>query len=204
LKDHCEYIHSVGCFGHCPTILSFHLNRIQLQSIYDGFVWKEFGDETIYAIKGEIEDSDIAANANIAQSKINGLTDTLNAKATVESVEAVQGEINTLKGSDTGSIRSIAESAIENNVEKCVTKSIAFTSITNNPVGTEGTYTGFTVPLNPDTGYTVVGGIVKVIVNSISYIANNVAPAATSVTVNTGWEAEDDDEIYVEFYVKKS
>lgn len=36
--------------------------------------WHELGDETIYAVKGEIVDADIASNAAIAQSKIAGLT----------------------------------------------------------------------------------------------------------------------------------
>lgn len=43
--------------------------------------WHELGDETIYAVKGQIKDADIAADASIAQSKIAGLTDALNAKA---------------------------------------------------------------------------------------------------------------------------
>ena len=43
--------------------------------------WHELGDETIYAVKGQIKDADIAANAAIAQSKIAGLTNALNAKA---------------------------------------------------------------------------------------------------------------------------
>lgn len=43
--------------------------------------WHELGDETIYAVKGEIKDADVAANAAIAQSKIAGLTTDLAAKA---------------------------------------------------------------------------------------------------------------------------
>lgn len=43
--------------------------------------WHELGDETIYAVKGEIKDADVAANAAIAQSKIAGLTTDLGAKA---------------------------------------------------------------------------------------------------------------------------
>lgn len=43
--------------------------------------WHELGDETIYAVKGQIKDVDIATDAAIAQSKIAGLTDALNAKA---------------------------------------------------------------------------------------------------------------------------
>ena len=43
--------------------------------------WHELGDETIYAVKGQIKDVDIAADAAIAHSKIAGLTDALAAKA---------------------------------------------------------------------------------------------------------------------------
>lgn len=43
--------------------------------------WHELGDETIYAVKGQIKDVDIASDAAIAQSKIAGLTDALAAKA---------------------------------------------------------------------------------------------------------------------------
>ena len=42
--------------------------------------WHELGDETIYAVKGEIVDAHIKADAAIAQSKIAGLTDALDAK----------------------------------------------------------------------------------------------------------------------------
>lgn len=44
--------------------------------------WIELGDETRYAVKGEIKDSDIANNAAINQSKISGLVDALAGKAT--------------------------------------------------------------------------------------------------------------------------
>lgn len=42
--------------------------------------WHELGDESIYAVKGAIVNADIAANAAIDQSKINGLGASLNAK----------------------------------------------------------------------------------------------------------------------------
>ena len=42
--------------------------------------WHELGDESIYAVKGSIVNADIAANAAIDQSKINGLGDSLDAK----------------------------------------------------------------------------------------------------------------------------
>lgn len=48
----------------------------------DDAKWHELGDETIYAIKGEIVNADIKANAAIDQSKIAGLTDALAGKAT--------------------------------------------------------------------------------------------------------------------------
>lgn len=48
----------------------------------DDNAWHELGDETIYAIKGEIVNADIKANAAIDQSKISGLVDALAGKAT--------------------------------------------------------------------------------------------------------------------------
>lgn len=44
--------------------------------------WIELGDETRYAVKGEIKNSDIANDAAIGQSKISGLVDALAGKAT--------------------------------------------------------------------------------------------------------------------------
>lgn len=57
--------------------------------------WHELGDETIYAVKGNIKDVDIAADASIAQSKIAGLTDALNAKANVTDLGTMAGEEKT-------------------------------------------------------------------------------------------------------------
>lgn len=50
--------------------------------VYDGATWRELGDESSFAVKGSIKDADIATDANIAQSKIAGLTDALAGKAT--------------------------------------------------------------------------------------------------------------------------
>ena len=50
--------------------------------VYDGEDWRELGDESSFAVKGSIVDADIAANANIAQSKIANLVTDLAAKAT--------------------------------------------------------------------------------------------------------------------------
>lgn len=50
--------------------------------VYDGENWRELGDESSFAVKGSIVDADIAAGANIAQSKIAGLESALAGKAT--------------------------------------------------------------------------------------------------------------------------
>ena len=50
--------------------------------VYDGTKWRELGDESSFAVKGSIVDADIAAGANIAQSKIAGLETALAGKAT--------------------------------------------------------------------------------------------------------------------------
>ena len=50
--------------------------------VYDGENWRELGDESSFAVKGSIVDADIAAVANIAQSKIAGLEAALASKAT--------------------------------------------------------------------------------------------------------------------------
>lgn len=57
--------------------------------------WHELGDETIYAVKGQIKDVDIASDASIAQSKIAGLTDALNAKANASDLGTMAGEEKT-------------------------------------------------------------------------------------------------------------
>lgn len=54
--------------------------------------WHELGDETIYAVKGEIVDANIKDDAAIAQSKIAGLTDALNAKANTTDLGTMASE----------------------------------------------------------------------------------------------------------------
>ena len=53
----------------------------QKEYVYNGTAWKELGDETSYAVKGSITNSDIASGANIAMSKIAGLEAELGEKA---------------------------------------------------------------------------------------------------------------------------
>lgn len=57
--------------------------------------WHELGDETIYAVKGQIKDVDVAADAAIAQSKIAGLTDALGAKANAADLGSMATEAAT-------------------------------------------------------------------------------------------------------------
>lgn len=64
--------------------------------------WHELGDETIYAIKGEIVNSDIAANAAIDQSKISGLADALAAKATPADITSAIGNLDVGSKGGTG------------------------------------------------------------------------------------------------------
>lgn len=57
--------------------------------------WHELGDETIYAVKGQIVDADIKADAAIAQSKIAGLTDALADKANSADLGSMAAETAT-------------------------------------------------------------------------------------------------------------
>ena len=63
--------------------------------VYDGTSWHELGDESIYAVKGSIVNSDIAANAAIDQSKIAGLTAALAAKANTADLGTMAAETAT-------------------------------------------------------------------------------------------------------------
>lgn len=60
--------------------------------VYDGSAWRELGDESSYAVKGSITDSDIAPDANISQSKIANLVSDLASKATPADItSAIEG-----------------------------------------------------------------------------------------------------------------
>lgn len=61
--------------------------------VFDGTSFKELGDETIYALKGEISNDDIASDAAIAMSKINGLESALNEKALASDLTTFQGTV---------------------------------------------------------------------------------------------------------------
>ena len=62
--------------------------------VYDGENWRELGDESSFAVKGSIVDADIAAGANIAQSKIAGLETALAGKATPADITSAIGDLD--------------------------------------------------------------------------------------------------------------
>lgn len=62
--------------------------------VYDGTNWRELGDESSFAVKGSIVDADIAAGANIAQSKIAGLETALAGKATPADITSAIGGLD--------------------------------------------------------------------------------------------------------------
>lgn len=68
------------------------VDSIEYIYVADESKWSELGDETHHAIKGEIVDADIKANAAIAQSKIAGLTDALAAKANTADLGTMASE----------------------------------------------------------------------------------------------------------------
>lgn len=106
--------------------------------VYDGENWRELGDESSFAVKGSIVDADIAAGANIAQSKIAGLEAALASKATpanitsaiqaldmasvsvgtgkkITAIEEVDGKINVTTGAIVaGDIPELPQSKITN------------------------------------------------------------------------------------------
>lgn len=106
--------------------------------VYDGENWRELGDESSFAVKGSIVDADIAAGANIAQSKIAGLEAALAGKATpaditnaiggldvaqvsvaigskITAIEEVDGKINVTTGAIVaGDIPELPQSKITN------------------------------------------------------------------------------------------
>lgn len=119
--------------------------------VYDGENWRELGDESSFAVKGSIVDADIAAGANIAQSKIAGLETALAGKATpaditnaiggldvaqvsvatgskITAIEEVDGKINVTTGAIVaGDIPELPQSKITNLTTNLAAKADAAT-----------------------------------------------------------------------------
>ena len=83
--------------------------------VWTGSEWRLLGDEGSYAIKGSITNVDIIENANIAQSKIAGLTEALDGK--VDAVEGKQLSTNDFDAEAKQKLDDIEEGAQVNVIE---------------------------------------------------------------------------------------
>lgn len=76
----------------------------------DDNAWHELGDETIYAVAGNITNKDIAANAAIDMSKINGLETALAGKATPADITTAIEDLDVAEKGGAGKyIQSISQ-----------------------------------------------------------------------------------------------
>lgn len=83
--------------------------------VYDGENWRELGDESSFAVKGSIQNSDIAENAEIAQSKIedttgwisNGLNGKVDKTTTVNG-QALSGNVQIDRVDEAGTADKVA------------------------------------------------------------------------------------------------
>ena len=84
--------------------------------VWTGSVWELLGDEGSYVVSGAITDADIASNAAISQSKINGLTAALSGKVDAEEGKGLStndyttADMNKLAGIDAGAEENTIES----------------------------------------------------------------------------------------------
>ena len=91
--------------------------------VWTGSRWRLLGDEGSYAIKGSIKDVDIDSEANIQQSKIYNLIETLQGKVDVEQGKGLSSNDYTnedkikLLGIEAGAQENIIEHILLNNVE---------------------------------------------------------------------------------------
>lgn len=91
--------------------------------VWTGSRWRLLGDEGSYAIKGSIRDADIDAEANIQQSKIYNLTETLAGKVDKEPGKGLSTndytdeDKNKLTGIEDGAQANVIEHILLNDVE---------------------------------------------------------------------------------------
>lgn len=83
--------------------------------VWTGSVWRLLGDEGSYAVKGSITDADIDAEANIAQSKIYNLSETLSGK--VDKVEGKGLSTNDYSTEEKNKLHDIEAGAQVNAIE---------------------------------------------------------------------------------------
>lgn len=108
-----------------PQIIGYNFREARLgdvilangaqEFVWTGSNWRLLGDEGSYAIKGSITNADIAEEANIAQSKIDGLTDSLNEK--VDKVEGKALSSNDFSDEYKQKLDDIEDNAQENVIE---------------------------------------------------------------------------------------
>lgn len=110
----------VVIYQEAQEIASETVTIIAKEFVWTGSNWELLGDEGSYAIKGSITNSDIASNANIDQSKINGLTSALNSK--IEGIQVPDGmgtrdltitnkKIQLSKIAETGNVNDLLQDA---------------------------------------------------------------------------------------------
>ena len=87
--------------------------------VWTGNNWRLLGDEGSYAVKGSIVNADISENADIAQSKIEGLTDALDGKVDKEDGKSLftSEEREKLAEIEEGAQVNLIEHLIVNDVE---------------------------------------------------------------------------------------
>lgn len=100
--------------------------------VWTGTAWELLGDEGSYAVKGSIRNADIAANADIAQSKIAGLEDDLDSK--VDKVEDKGLSTNDFTNELKTKLDSVEANAEENVIEQITVGGTAITPDSNKSV----------------------------------------------------------------------
>lgn len=91
--------------------------------VWTGSYWRLLGDEGSYVLKGSIRDVDIDQDANISQSKINGLTEALDGKVDKEVGKGLSTHDYTtedrdkLAGIETGAQKNVIEHILLNDIE---------------------------------------------------------------------------------------
>ena len=98
--------------------------------VWTGSTWRLLGDEGSYAIKGSITNADIATEAGIAPSKIDGLTDLLNGK--VDKIDGKQLSTNDFTSEYKDKLDTIQEGAQANIIESISLNSVPIVPVNKN------------------------------------------------------------------------
>ena len=90
--------------------------------VWTGTDWRLLGDEGSYAVKGSIRDADIAENAEIQQSKISELPETLNNK--VDKIEGKGLSSNDYTTEEKDKLETVEEYAQVNTIEHIIVNDV--------------------------------------------------------------------------------